>query len=66
MTQDWKEDLARENYTDKWLILLIEKLLEEEREKEKRLWMLSLVHLDTKTRESILNTYAELESLKHE
>lgn len=33
MTQDWKEDLARENYTDKWLILLIEKLLKEEREK---------------------------------
>lgn len=33
MTQDWREDLARENYTDKWLILLIEKLLKEEREK---------------------------------
>lgn len=48
------------------LAVFIESLLRGEREKEKRLWMLSLVHLDTKTRENILNTYAELESLKHE
>ena len=29
--ENWKEDLARENYTDKWLVLLIEKLLAEAR-----------------------------------
>jgi len=31
MEDSWKEDLLRENYTDKWLILLIEKILAQQK-----------------------------------